>query len=142
MSTWKSHIDGISTKLNKENAIHSEIRDFVDQETFKAIYQAIFESHLHYSSLVWTQNVNSTESLFLLQKKAEDLNFMNLPNHLIAGLDFPQMFILTTQAGPIWAVLMYFLTELNYMEEILFVLVRFLLGIIFKIFIEIFYFIS
>ena len=67
---------------------------------------------------------------------------INFPNHLITGLDFPQIFIPTTQGGQIWAVLMYLLTELNYMEEILFVLVQFSLGIIFKIFIEIFYFIS
>ena len=65
-----------------------------------------------------------------------------LPNHLIAGLNFTQIFILTTQGGQIWAVVMYLLTKLNYMEEILFVLVQFFLRIIFKIFIEIFYFIS
>ena len=62
--------------------------------------------------------------------------------YLITGLDCPQIFIPTTQGGRIWAALMYLLTELNYMEEILFVLVQFSLGIIFKIFIEIFYFIS
>ena len=28
------------------------------------------------------------------------------PNHSIADLDFPQIFIRTTQGGPIWAVLM------------------------------------
>ena len=67
---------------------------------------------------------------------------INFPNHLITGLDFPQIFIPTTQGGQIWAVLMYLLTELNYLEEILFVLVQFSLGITFKIFGEIFYFIS
>ena len=67
---------------------------------------------------------------------------MNFPSHLIAGLVFPQIFIPTPQGGPIWAVVMHLLTELNYMEEIMFVLVRFSLGIIFKIFIEIFYFMS
>ena len=50
---------------------------------------------------------------------------MNFPNHFINGLDFPQIFIPTSRGGPIWAVLMYLLTELNYMEEILFVLVQF-----------------
>ena len=62
---------------------------------------------------------------------------MNFPNHLIAGFDFPQIFIPTTQGGPIWAIVMYLLTKPNYMEEILFVLVQFSLGITFKIFIEI-----
>ena len=55
---------------------------------------------------------------------------------------FPQIFMPATRADQFWAVLMYLLTELNYMEEILFVLVQFLLGIIFKTFIEIFYLIS
>ena len=67
---------------------------------------------------------------------------INFPNHLITGLEFPQIFIPATQGGQIWAVLMYLLTELNYMEEILFVSVQFSLEIVFKIFIDIFYFIS
>ena len=67
---------------------------------------------------------------------------MNFPKHLITGLDFPHIFIPTTQGGPIWAALMYLLTELNYMEETLFALVQFSLGIIFKIFKEIFFFVS
>ena len=64
---------------------------------------------------------------------------INFPNHLIPGLDFPQTFIPITQDGLIWAVLMYLLIEPNYMEKILFELVQFLLGNIFKIFIEIFH---
>ena len=50
--TWKPHVDGISVKLNKENAMLSKIRYFVDQKTLKAIYHVIFESHLYYSPLV------------------------------------------------------------------------------------------
>ena len=34
---------------------------------------------------------------------------MNFPSHLIAGLDFPQIFIPATQGGPTWAVAMYLL---------------------------------
>ena len=73
--TWKSEIDRISTKHNKANAILSKIRHFADQKTLKAMYHAIFESHLYYSSLVWAQNFNSTITkyrilkLFILQKK-------------------------------------------------------------------------
>ena len=67
---------------------------------------------------------------------------INFPHHLISGLDFPQIFIPITQGGQIWAALMYLLTELNYMAEILFVSVQFSLETIFKIFTEIFYFIK
>ena len=52
----------------------SKIRHFADQKTLKAIYHAIFESHLHCSSSVWAQNLDSTKRLFILQKKA--LRFM------------------------------------------------------------------
>ena len=51
--TWKPHIDGTSAKFKKANAMLSKIRQFVDQKTLKAIYHAIFESHLYSSSLVW-----------------------------------------------------------------------------------------
>ena len=64
--TCKPHIDGISTKLNKANAVLSKIRHFVDEKALKVIYHAIFESHLYYSSLVWAQNFNSTKRLFIL----------------------------------------------------------------------------
>ena len=73
--TWKPHIDGISTKLNKANGMLSKIRHFVDQITLKAIYHAVFESHLYYSSLVWAQSFNSTKRLFISQKKALRLSF-------------------------------------------------------------------
>ena len=67
--TWKPHIDGISAKLNKANAMLSKTRYFVDRKTLKAIYHAIFKSHLYYSSFVWAQNFNSTKGLFILTKK-------------------------------------------------------------------------
>ena len=67
--TWKPHIDGILSKLKKANAMLSKIRHFVEQKTLKAIYHAMFESHLYYSSLVWAQNFNSTKRLFILQRK-------------------------------------------------------------------------
>ena len=47
---WKSHIDGISAKLNKENAMLSKTRHFLYQKTLKANYHALLESHLYYSS--------------------------------------------------------------------------------------------
>ena len=67
--TWKPYTDGISAKLNEANAMLSKIRHFVDQKTLKAIYHAIFESHLYYYSLVWAHSFNSTKRLFILQKK-------------------------------------------------------------------------
>ena len=47
--TWKPRNDRISAKLNNANAIFSKIRHYVNQKTLKAIYHAIFESHLYSS---------------------------------------------------------------------------------------------
>ena len=43
----------VSTKLNKAKAMLSHIRHDIDTIIPKAIYHAIIESHLYYSSLVW-----------------------------------------------------------------------------------------
>ena len=59
---------------------------------------------------------------------------MNFQNHLIGRLNYSQTFMPTTHGGPIWAALMQLLTKPNYMEEILFALVPFSFGKIFKIF--------
>ena len=68
--TWKDHINTVSIKLNKANAMLSKIRHYVDRKTLKLIYHAIFESHLYYASLVWAQNSSSIKRLYILQKKA------------------------------------------------------------------------
>ena len=67
--TWKQQISDIAIKLNKANGILSKLRHFIDRKTLKSIYHAIFEPHLYYSSLVWTQISDSVKRLFVLQKK-------------------------------------------------------------------------
>ena len=97
--TWKQQISDIAIKLNKGNGILSKLRHFIDRKTLKSIYHTIFEPHLHYSSLVWPQNLNSVKRLFVLQKKFlriiyflnhnahtsplfRDLNVLNLPDKI------------------------------------------------------------
>ena len=46
----------------------SKLRHYVDIKTLKSIYHAVFESHLSYASLVWTQNSSSVKRLHILQK--------------------------------------------------------------------------
>lgn len=72
---WKPHIDGISAKLNKANAMISKVKHFAHQKTLKAIYHTIFKSHLYSSSLISAQNFNSKKILFILKKNHEDLCF-------------------------------------------------------------------
>ena len=143
MGTWpgNTHIDWILAKLNKANAMLSKIRHFLDQKTLKAIYHAIFESNLYFSSLVWAHNFISTT---LSLKTVMTLNsmtrlllktpFLYINPVNINALNFPQIFIPIREGGRICDVLIYLLTQLNHMEEILFVLAQFSLGSIFKIF--------
>ena len=57
--SWKSHIDYLSVKLSRTNALLFKIRNFVNSSVLKTIYFAIFESHLNYCCLVWSQNRNA-----------------------------------------------------------------------------------
>ena len=63
---WKHHINEVSTKLIRTNAILFKIRN---SKLLRSIYFAIFESHLNCSSLVWAHNPGSIKRLIILQKK-------------------------------------------------------------------------
>ena len=52
---WKTHINNISTKLIKSNAMLPKLRDFVNKDIFLSVYYGIFHSHLSYICLVWCQ---------------------------------------------------------------------------------------
>ena len=65
---WHEQIKNIAIKLNRVNAMLSEVRYFVHKKTLKSIYHAIFESHLFYSCLVWAQNINSIKR-FIFYKR-------------------------------------------------------------------------
>ena len=67
---WKSHIDYLSVKLNRANALLFKIRNLVNNSILRTIYFSIFESHLNYYSLVWSQNCHAINRLVVLQKKA------------------------------------------------------------------------
>ena len=78
--TWKQHINHVSLKLNKANAMLSKLRHVLDIKTLRSVYYAIFESHLCYASLVWAQNNNSVKRFHLLQKKPLRLMFFQSRN--------------------------------------------------------------
>ena len=42
---WKNHIHDIATKLNRYNTLLYKIRNYVNSNTLKSIYFAIFDSH-------------------------------------------------------------------------------------------------
>ena len=67
---WNDHIHDIATKLNRANALLFKIRNYVNFNTLKSIYFAIFDSHIDYAKLVWVQNLNFALRIVNLQKKA------------------------------------------------------------------------
>jgi len=48
----------------------SKIRYYVQPQTLRSVYYAIFNSHLIYSSLIWAQNASKINRISVLQKKA------------------------------------------------------------------------
>ena len=67
---WKDHQNYIAMKLNKANAILLKLKNYVNPSILKSVYFSIFESHLNYCSIIWSQNVDASNRLFLLQKRA------------------------------------------------------------------------
>ena len=58
----------MSVKLNRANALLFKIRNLV--KLLRTLYFTIFESHLNYCLLVWSQNCNAINHFLILQKKA------------------------------------------------------------------------
>ena len=69
-------------KLSRSNALLLKIRNLVNSSILRTIYLSIFESHLNYCSLVWSQNCNVINRLVVLQKKAlRIINFQLRNSH-------------------------------------------------------------
>ena len=66
---WKYQTHNITTKLNRANALLYKIRNYVNCNTLKASYFAIFDSHINYAKLIWGQNPNSKLRVITLQEK-------------------------------------------------------------------------
>ena len=67
--TWK-HVNDLSIKLNRANALLFKMRKNVSLKILRPIYFAIFDSYLSYCCLVWAQNFSTIQQILILQKKA------------------------------------------------------------------------
>ena len=70
---WSPHVNHLSHKLVKANAMLCKLHHYVNEATIKSIYYAIFHSHLSYVCTAWGQNLNPKHRINLLQKKAIQL---------------------------------------------------------------------
>ena len=53
---WQYHVNDMSIKLSRENALLFKMRKYVSLKILRSIYFAIFDSYLSYCCLVWAQN--------------------------------------------------------------------------------------
>ena len=85
---WKAHIDDIALKLIRINAMLYKVRDFVNAGILKAIYHALFESHIHYVCIIWGQNLCTINHIVTIQEKALTLIYFKERNTHTAPLLF------------------------------------------------------
>ena len=67
---WQHHVNDLSIKLNRANALLFKIRKYDSLKLLRSIYFAICDSYLLYSCLVWAQNFSTIQRIVSLQKKA------------------------------------------------------------------------
>ena len=71
--TWEYHVNDLSIKLNRANALFFKMRKYVSLKILKSIYFAIFDSYLSYCCLVWAQNRSTIQQILILQKRQLEL---------------------------------------------------------------------
>ena len=75
--TWQHHVNDLSMKLNRANALLFKMRKHVSLKILRSIYFAIFDSYLSYYCLVWAQNFSTIQRILILQKKLLELLISN-----------------------------------------------------------------
>ena len=67
---WQYHVNDLSIKLNRANALLFKLRKYVSLKILRSIYFAIFDSYLSYCCLVWDQSYSTIQRIIILQKMA------------------------------------------------------------------------
>ena len=75
--TWQHHVNDLSIKLNRANALLFKMRKYVSPKILRSIYFAIFDSYLSYCCLVWAQNRGTIQQIVILQKRQLELLIFN-----------------------------------------------------------------
>ena len=60
------HVNDLSIKLNRVNALNFKMRKYVSLKILRPIYFAIFDSYLSYCCLVWAQNYSTIQRIIIL----------------------------------------------------------------------------
>ena len=73
--SWQYHVNDLSIKLNRANALLFKMRKYVSLKILRSIYFAIFDSYLSYCCLVWAQNHGTIQQIVILQTRQLELIF-------------------------------------------------------------------
>ena len=57
--SWQHHVNDLSIKLNRANALLFKMRKYVSLKILRSIYFAIFDYYLSYCCLVWAHNCST-----------------------------------------------------------------------------------
>ena len=80
--SWQYHVNDLSVKLNRANALLFKMRKYISCKTLRSTYFAIFDSYLSYCCLIWAQNCSTIQRIAILQKKAiRIINFQPRNSH-------------------------------------------------------------
>ena len=80
--SWQYHVNDLSLKLNRANALLFKMRKYVSCKILRSIYFAIFDSYLSSCCLVWAQNCSTIQRIIILQKKTvRIINFQPRNSH-------------------------------------------------------------
>ena len=96
--SWQYHVNDLSIKLNRANALLFKIRKYVSLKILRSIYFAIFDSCLSYFCFVRAQNCSTIQRIVILQKKEKAVRIINFqPRNFHTSPLFKQNFILKFQ---------------------------------------------
>ena len=74
---WKYHVNDLSIKLNRANALLFKLIKYVSLKILRSIYFAIFDSYLSYCCHVWAQNCSTIQRIIISQKRLLELLIFN-----------------------------------------------------------------
>ena len=74
---WQYHVNDLSIKLNRANALLFKMRKYASLKILRSIYFAIFDSYLSYSCLVWAQKDSTIQQIIISQKRLLELLIFN-----------------------------------------------------------------
>ena len=94
--SWQYHLNDLSIKLNRANALLFTIGKYVSLEILRLIYFAIFYCYLSYCCLIWAQTCSTIQRIVILQKNAVKI-INSQPSNFHTSPLFKQSSILTFQ---------------------------------------------